>query len=89
MSKIKEVARKAHVSVGTVSNVLSGAVPVSKGLKEHPLEVMPDYYLNHVARSLKINRTKLMGLVVGNISDPVCRRWCAEPKTPPGVKIIS
>ena len=72
MATIKEVARKARVSVGTVSNVISGAVPVSKRLKDRVLEVIKqlDYYPDHVARSLKIRQTRTIGLVLSDITDP-------------------
>ena len=72
MPTIKEVAQKAHVSVGTVSNVISGAVPVSKKLKDRVLEVIKqlDYYPDHVARSLKVRRTRTIGLVISDITDP-------------------
>jgi LacI family transcriptional regulator len=71
MATIKEVARRAHVSVGTVSNVLSGAVPVSEALKERVLQVIRelDYHPNHVARSLKIRQTKMLGMVVSDITN--------------------
>lgn len=71
MPTIKEVARRAGVSVGTVSNVLGGTVPVSKLLKKRVLEVIKqlDYHPDHVARSLKIRQTRTIGLVVNNISD--------------------
>jgi LacI family transcriptional regulator len=72
VATIKEVAKKARVSVGTVSNVLSGAVPVSKRLRERVLEVIKqlDYHPNHIARSLKIRQTKMIGMVVSDITNP-------------------
>lgn len=71
MATIKEVAHRARVSVGTVSNVLSGAVPVSERLKERVLRVIQelDYHPNHVARSLKIRQTKMLGMVVSDITN--------------------
>jgi LacI family transcriptional regulator len=71
MATIKEVARRASVSVGTVSNVLSGAVPVSDALKQRVLDVVRelDYHPNHVARSLKIRQTKMIGMVVSDITN--------------------
>jgi LacI family transcriptional regulator len=61
------------VSVGTVSNVISGAVPVSKQLRERVLDVIQrlDFHPNHVARSLKIKQTKLLGMVIGNLNNPL------------------
>jgi LacI family transcriptional regulator len=72
VATIKEVAKKARVSVGTVSNVLSGAVPVSKRLRERVLEVIKqlDYHPNQVARSLKVRQTKTLGLVISDITNP-------------------
>lgn len=72
MATIKEVAQRAHVSVGTVSNVLSGAVPVSEKLKERVMAVVKelDYHPNHVARSLKIRQTKMIGMVITDITNP-------------------
>jgi LacI family transcriptional regulator len=70
---IREVAIRAGVSVGTVSNVLSGAVPVSKRLKDRVLRVIQEmnYQPNHLARSLKIRHTKMIGMVVRDITNPV------------------
>lgn len=72
MPTIREVALRAGVSVGTVSNVLSGAVPVSKQLKDRVLRVIQElnYQPNHLARSLKIRRTSMIGMVIGDITDP-------------------
>lgn len=72
MATIKEVARRAKVSVGTVSNVLSGAVPVSEALRERVMSVIRDldYHPNHVARSLKIRQTKMLGMVVSDLTNP-------------------
>src|SRR5579885_2687884 len=70
---MKEVAKKARVSVGTVSNVLSETVPVSKRLRERVLEAVKqlDYHPNQVARSLKIRQTKMIGMVLSDITNPV------------------
>jgi LacI family transcriptional regulator len=71
MATIKEVARRARVSVGTVSNVLSGAVPVSERLKQRVERVIRelDYHPNHVARSLKIRQTMMLGMVVSDLTN--------------------
>jgi len=73
---IREVATRAGVSVGTVSNVLSGAVPVSKQLRDRVLRVIQEmnYQPNHLARSLKIRHTKMIGMVVRDITDPISAR---------------
>lgn len=73
MRTIREVAQRAGVSVGTVSNVLSGAVPVSERLKHRVLQVIEelDYQPNQLARSLKVKQTQMIGMVIRNIADPV------------------
>jgi len=72
MPTIKEVAKRAKVSVGTVSNVIGGRVPVSDRLRNRVLEVIAklDYHPNFVARSLKIRQTKMIGIVVSDITNP-------------------
>lgn len=72
MATIKEVAKKARVSVGTVSNVISGSVPVSAGLKNRVLAAIKalDYHPDHVARSLKTKATKTLGMVISDITNP-------------------
>lgn len=71
MTTIKEVAERAQVSVGTVSNVLSGK-SVSPRLHRRVLAAIRqlDYHPNHVARSLKTKQTKLLGMVVSDITNP-------------------
>jgi DNA-binding LacI/PurR family transcriptional regulator len=72
MSTIKQVAGLAGVSIGTVSHVISGAVPVSETLKNRVLEAIRllDYHPNHVARSLKTNRTCTLGIVIPDMTIP-------------------
>jgi LacI family transcriptional regulator len=72
MATIKEVARRAKVSVGTVSNVLSGVVPVSPRLRQRVRAAIRelDYHANQVARSLKVKQTNMLGMVVSDITNP-------------------
>jgi len=72
MSTIKEVARLANVSVGTVSHVISGSVPVSDQLRRRVTEAIRalDYHPNHIARSLKTSRTRILGIVVPDMTIP-------------------
>ena len=69
---IKEVAQRAGVSVGTVSNVLSGLTPVSQELRArvHAAVAELDYHPNYVARSLKTRQTHMLGLVISDITNP-------------------
>jgi LacI family transcriptional regulator len=72
MSTIKAVADLAGVSVGTVSHVMTGSVPVSEPLRNKVLAAIRelDYHPNHVARSLKTNRTRMLGIIVPDLTIP-------------------
>jgi LacI family transcriptional regulator len=72
MATIKEVAKKAKVSVGTVSNVLSGSSRVSPASRERVTKAIHalDYHPNHIARSLKTRQTNLLGMVISDITNP-------------------
>jgi DNA-binding LacI/PurR family transcriptional regulator len=72
MSTQKELARLAGVSGGTVSNVISGAKPVSDTARQKVLEAIRslDYHPNLIARSLKTNRTNTLGIVIPEIIVP-------------------
>jgi LacI family transcriptional regulator len=72
MATIKEVARRAGVSVGTVSNVLSNLPTVAPDLRkrvERAIEQL-SYRPNQVARSLKKQTTETLGLVISDIANP-------------------
>lgn len=72
MATIKEVARRAQVSVGTVSNVLSGLPTVSTELRERVEQAMAEmqYQPSHIARSLKLKHTQTLALVISDIMNP-------------------
>ncbi|HZT36913.1 MAG TPA: LacI family DNA-binding transcriptional regulator [Bryobacteraceae bacterium] len=72
MPTIKEVARRARVSVGTVSNVLSGTSAVGAELRarvERAIREL-DYHPDHIARSLKSRRTHTLAIVISDITNP-------------------
>jgi LacI family transcriptional regulator len=70
MSTIKAVADLAGVSVGTVSHVVTGSVPVSDPLRNKVLAAIRelDYHPNYVARSLKTSRTRTLGIIVPDLT---------------------
>jgi DNA-binding LacI/PurR family transcriptional regulator len=72
LSTIKKVAGLAGVSIGTVSHVLSGSVPVSDRLRRKVLAAIRDldYHPNHIARSLKTNKSLTIGIVVPDMTIP-------------------
>jgi LacI family transcriptional regulator len=72
MATIKEIAFKARVSVGTVSNVLNGSATVNPQIRERVQAIIQslDYHPNFNARSLKARQTKLIGMIVSGITNP-------------------
>lgn len=69
---IAEVARRAGVSVGSVSNVLNAKPHVSPHLRrrvERALKAL-NYHPNGIARSLRTRRTHTFGLLVLDLSNP-------------------
>jgi DNA-binding LacI/PurR family transcriptional regulator len=70
MPTIREVADLAGVSVGTVSHVITGSVVVSEPLRVRVQVAIKqlDYHPNHVARSLKTNRTRTLGIIVPDLT---------------------
>ena len=69
---MRDVARLAGVSVGSVSAVINEKESASAKLKERVKAAMEalDYQPDHVARSLKVRRTHTVGMVVPDISNP-------------------
>lgn len=72
MPTIKDVARKAGVSVGTVSRVLANNETVKQPLKLRVQAAMKalDYKPNLAARALRTNSIDVVGLVVPDITNP-------------------
>lgn len=72
MPTIKEVAELAGVSIGTASNVIRGDHRVSKARTERVLAAIKqlDYHPNEVARSLKAKQTRMLGMVLPDITNP-------------------
>ena len=68
MVNIKDVAKLAGVSHGTVSNVIRGKETVSPQRVEKVMNAIKElnYEVNAVARSLKNKKTKIIGVIVGN-----------------------
>ncbi len=71
MATIKEVAQKAGVSVGTVSNVIGNAIRVGPELRQRVLTAIHElkYRPSDVARSLELRRTNTLGLPVAGLTE--------------------
>ncbi|KUM81929.1 LacI family DNA-binding transcriptional regulator [Streptomyces curacoi] len=72
MATMADVARRAGVSVATVSHVLNGTRPVLPHTRQAVQDAMDElgYTPNTLARSLVTSRTRSIGLAVSAISNP-------------------
>ncbi|HEY1342047.1 MAG TPA: LacI family DNA-binding transcriptional regulator [Bryobacteraceae bacterium] len=72
MPTIKDVADLAGVAVGTVSHVITGSVRVSEPLRRKVQAAIRElnYHPNYVARSLKTNKTRTLGIIVPDMTIP-------------------
>lgn len=71
-AKIEDVARQAGVSTATVSRVLSGKPYVSDAVRQRVLEAIQtlSYRPSRVARSLRVQRSSIIGLIISDIQNP-------------------
>jgi len=72
MSKITDVARKAGVSVATVSRVINNKGYIHEETREKVLKIIKElnYQPNEVARSLYSRSSKFIGLIIPTIDHP-------------------
>ncbi|MCH4161006.1 MAG: LacI family DNA-binding transcriptional regulator [Bifidobacterium sp.] len=72
MVGVRDVAKSAGVSVGTVSSVLNNSVWVSDEIRSKVERAMKElgYVPNELARNLFRNRTDLVGVIVPTIAHP-------------------
>jgi LacI family transcriptional regulator len=80
MATIRDVAKLAGVSISTVSLALNGSGPVSAETSRRIWDAAQavGYAPNPVAQSLKSGRARLIGMVVGDISNPFFGRLLKE-----------
>lgn len=73
MVTILDVAKKAKTSIATVSRVLNNQTGYSEKTRKKVLKVVDElgYEYNAIARSLKLNKTNTIGVIVPNISSMV------------------
>lgn len=72
MATIKDVAREAGLTVGTVSRVLNNRGYISEATREKVYQIMKElnYQPNEVARSLSKSKTNTIGVIVPHIVHP-------------------
>ena len=70
--KISDVARRAGVSSATVSRVLADKPHVSDDLRQRVLAAVDElgYTPSRVARSLRVRRSTIIGLIISDIQNP-------------------
>lgn len=69
---LQDIAKKAGVSVATVSYVLNGTGSVSPGVRKKVRETAKaiGYRVNHVARATRTGQTLSIGLILPDLSNP-------------------
>jgi LacI family transcriptional regulator len=72
MATIVEVAKRARVSTATVSNVIRGTRKVSedRAARVHAAIRELNYFPNEIARSLKVRQTRMLAMVLPDITNP-------------------
>lgn len=72
MATMKDIARLAQVSTSTVSHVINNSRFVSEEIREKVQKVVKElnYTPSALARSLKVNETKTIGMLVTATSNP-------------------
>ena len=71
-AKIKDVAKKANVSIATVSRVINNVPLVNEETRDRVLQAIKEtgYRPNAIARSLKLQKTETVGVVIDDITIP-------------------
>src|SRR6186997_3448896 len=71
-TSIKEVARHAGVSIGTVSNVLNRPDVVSPATRQRVIDAISalGYVRNDSARQLRAGRSRMIAMVVLDVANP-------------------
>jgi len=77
---IRDVAKMLGVSYATVSRALSGSPGISEATRKRVMTTCEEvgYTTNHIARSLVIRESKLIGLILGNIDNPFIGRLASN-----------
>lgn len=72
MASIQDVAKRAGVSIATVSRVLNGTAPVSAEVatRVHAAIQALEYRPSRAARTLRANRSATIGLLISDIQNP-------------------
>src|SRR5580693_9956950 len=72
MANIKEIAKMAGVSVGTVSHVLNDSAGVREAARKRVLDAVQavGYQPNQLARGLRRDKTNMIGMIIPDVTNP-------------------
>ena len=72
MATVKEIAKSAGVSIGTVSNVLNGLSTVREDARKRVLKAIDDlgYQPSLLGRALRKDKTNMIVMIVPDITNP-------------------
>src|ERR1051326_8122510 len=69
---MRQIAARAHVSVGTVSHVINNSAGVRQEVRKRVLDAIErlGYQPSLLARGLRRNQTTILGMIIPDISNP-------------------
>jgi DNA-binding LacI/PurR family transcriptional regulator len=72
MANMKQIAKTAGVSLGSVSHVLNGSVSVSESLRKRVMDAVEavGYQPSQLARGLRRDKTNMIGMIIPDITNP-------------------
>src|SRR5882672_10546520 len=72
MANMKEIARIAGVSLGTVSHVLNGSAVVREPLRKRVMDAVDalGYQPSQLARGLRRDKTNMIGMIIPDVTNP-------------------
>jgi LacI family transcriptional regulator len=93
---LREIASRAGVHYSTASHILNGArgsTHVSDATRRRVVEVAEDlgYYANRAAQQLRTRRSRVVGLLVGDLENPFFARLfslCADALAEHGYEVV-
>src|ERR1700733_829687 len=72
MANMKEIAKIAGVSLGTVSHVLNGSAAVREPLRKRGMDAVGafGYQPSQLARGLRRDKTNMIGMIIPDVTNP-------------------
>src|ERR1700691_2998818 len=71
-ANMKQIAKMAGVSLGTVSHVLNGSATVRESLRQRVMEAVEEsgYQPSQLARGLRRDKTNMIGMIIPDVTNP-------------------